>query len=162
MDNSEKNKIDKVAFTNKIDKSKFINAGKSTVEKAAEGLGRTIFPAAVSAITGRNLMNSLKSIEEERQQSIQEDMANKIVINVNQGSKKSIKRQVSKQIDELINSDNLKTAEDNSLIETLRDGTELMENKKKIQGKKVHIGNGMKKQFKMDSMHGVNPMHPQG
>lgn len=152
---NQNNKI--ASYSMKNNKIKIKNAGKVAVEKAAEGLGRTLFPAAVTAITGRNIMDSLKKIDEPRKNTTQEDLANSIIININNtNNKRSIKRQVSKQLDEALS----KSASENldDIIMILRDKNELNKDKEKIQGNRIHVGNGIRKQFQMNDM---NPLHPQ-
>lgn len=157
-------KTEKLASLNK---EKLKNAGKVFIERSAEGLGRTIFPAAITVTTGRNIMNSFKKIEDKRH-TMQEDMSNRIVININPGSKRSIKKQVSQQLDKELASNKVnkaitKTASSklNDILQEIRDENEIMKPKKKLQGKKIHLGNGIKKQFSMNEMHGINPMNPQ-
>lgn len=134
---------------------------KVTLERSADGLGRTVFPAAVTAVTGRNIMNSFKKLEDSTGQTPQEDMANKIIIQINGNpTKRNLKRQISKEIDEQY--DMVKKAEDESLDigDILADiykevGLDELNRQKqinaqeKLKTQKIHIGNGVKKQFRM-------------
>lgn len=178
---TSKNKdVEKVAKLINFDKQKVINAlskdnirrlttkdnlrkaGVVALERGADGLGRTMFPATVTAITGRNIMNSFKKLEDGAGSTPQEDMANKIIIQINGApSKRNLKREVSKEIDKKYSMDKkasqdesldvgdiLKDINDQILSDALKKDKDAR-NVSKMPVKKIHIGQGVKKTFRM-------------
>ena len=118
---------------------------KMNLEKGAEGLGRTIFPAAVMAVTGRDITNSFGKLKDNDNMSTrQNDMANKIVIQINgDDTKRKIKKDVSRQLDSALSK---QAGVLNNVSESIPSNIAEIN---KIKIKKPIIGNGIKKSFRM-------------
>lgn len=128
---------------------------KRGAEKGVEGLGRVLFPATASAIIGRNLAGNFEDIRNPDYDNQQSGMA-KIIINVaDNANPRKVKRQVSKAID-----DAYKQASEDSTIDIGDILNSVNENAdkdikgttEKLKGRKVHIGQGIKKLFKKEEM----------
>lgn len=170
--------VEKVAGIPFIDKQKIMNAvskenikrlttkeslkkgGIIALEKGADGLGRTIFPATVTAITGRNIMNSFKKLEDSHGVTPQEDMANRIIIQINgEPTKRKLKSQVSKEIDKKYSINKQASFDIGDVLKEIhkeRENADLKREKEskgasKLTSKKVHVGNGVKKTFRMNN-----------
>ncbi|MGL5715933.1 MAG: hypothetical protein ACRCX2_23155 [Paraclostridium sp.] len=137
-------------FLNPGKKAKLEHATERAIERAADGLGRTVFPATVTAATGRNIMKSFDKVNHNDDTDTRDDIA-KVIINIGDKdklSKRGMKKEVSKAIDDFYKS---ATIIDESLdVGDIREEIEkkILENKK-IKSGKVHIGEGIKKQFRM-------------
>lgn len=119
-------------------------------EVGADGLGRTIIPGALMVATGRNITNGFKPIDTGKDAiNSKEQFAKSIVINITgKPTKKNISDEISKHMDEI-----KKTAEtDMSLdIGDILKDVRKIKGEKMVKNKKVHIGNGIKKQFRLDT-----------
>lgn len=123
---------------------------KEMFEKGVDGLARTVFPATAMAVTGRNITNAFEKIDNSNR-NMQEDMANKIIIQVNGGdSKRKIKRNVNKELDNSL----FKKAEENinkTIIDNIRSNISSITKEKHSDSdikKKIFLGK--KKQFRMN------------
>lgn len=138
-----------------------------SIERAADGVGRAIFPATVTAITGRNIMNSLEDINENKNSTnTSSDMA-KIIVNVKNDNmltgkdRNSLKRKARTEVTSAMNDiyKNATLKNPNDVSVDIGDIYEELNNdvKNKILGgrkmsvNKVHVGEGTKKSFRMDS-----------
>jgi len=129
---------------------------KMNLEKGVEGLGRTIFPAALMAATGRDITNSFGRLEDSRsnKSNMQNSMANGIVIQVSgDGTKRKIKRDISKQLDTAL-SKQADTRTNGFDIGDVADNADkdinhMLGDSSRIKTNKISIGNGVKKNFRM-------------
>lgn len=136
-----------------VNKGQVKKFGKAAIEKGAEGLGRTLFPAAITAATGRNIMNSFNKIDRENHFNTQEAIANRIVINLEGSTPKSAKakrklknrvnKEVSKQLGDIMKNAEYDIGDINTVLK--KDVDRAINRNKSIVTNKIHVGNGLKK-----------------
>lgn len=124
---------------------------KEMFEKGVDGVARTVFPATVMTLTGRNITNAFEKIDSEnRNRNMQEGMANRIIIQINgDDTKRKIKRDVSKQLDSVLSKQASDTPEKQILQNIKKEIEEHTGKNVSVDAGKIKIGLGVKKQFRM-------------
>lgn len=141
------------------------------LERAAEGVGRALFPATVTAITGRNITKNMQKLQDQDEMfSNQDGMAN-IIINLKTDAldhpnkvKRTVNKEISKKVKEHKEQENelkkqesaiKKQASDNAvdITEIVKQIKDELRKERGIQQyvrtSKPYITNGMKKQVRM-------------
>lgn len=129
---------------------------RKSLESAVEGVGRMAIPLAASTLIGRDLTNSFRKIDKDSINS--STSPDEISIQLSRKDR----RQMQKDLD---NNEQIKEASDSSrdtgdVVEEIKRDIEqkVIGAKDKLDGEKVHIGNGVKKQFRMHPSHGMHGM----
>lgn len=155
--------IDKTASFNIYQHPKMLNAIKTTAEQGAKGLGRTVLPATVTALTGRDIYNSFNKVKNDSLDRNTQDGVAKVIIEVKRNSmdtikgagkaKRDTKRQMSNIIDDIYKSAKSNDEDDiGDINKELNDEVqEVLGNAKSVKAKKIYIGHGQKKQYRMNS-----------
>lgn len=152
-ENTEKvaNAADAVFFKNPKINAVF----KQSLESAVEGVGRSVMPTVATAITGRNIANSFRKLDRTNEEG--NSAPDEQSIHLSRKDRRDIRKMIGSE-------DMGKTAEDMSgsqIIEEIMRNTEtdVVGATEKLDGDKVHVGNGVKKTFRMLPSHGMQGMH---
>lgn len=131
---------------------------RQSLESAVEGVGRMAIPLAASTLIGRDLTNSFRKINRKHQlaDGIAPDEAS---IQLSRRDRK----QMQKDIQDLNPAPDKVAEENNDSSDAVRDMVRDIEKDiigadEVLQGDRVHIGNGIKKQFRMNPGHGMHGM----
>ena len=128
---------------------------RQSIESAVEGVGRMAVPLAASAVIGRDITNSLKKME--RSSVANGTTPDEASIQLSRRDRRQIQRDLkgaqTKVAEELPQNSGDVVEEITREVER-----EIVGAKEKLDGEKIHIGNGVKKQFRMNPGHGMHGM----
>lgn len=128
---------------------------RQSLESAVEGVGRMALPLAASAVIGRDITNSLKKMD--RTSTANGTTPDEASIQLSRRDRRQIQRDLkgtqTKVAEELPQNSGDVVEEITREVER-----EIVGAKEKLDGEKVHIGNGVKKQFRMNPGHGMHGM----
>ena len=128
---------------------------RQSIESAVEGVGRMALPLAASAVIGRDITNSLKKMD--RSSAVSGTTPDEASIQLSRRDRRQIQRDLkgaqTKVAEELPQNSGDVVEEITREVER-----EIVGAKEKLDGEKVHIGNGVKKQFRMNPGHGMHGM----
>ena len=129
---------------------------RKSLESAVEGVGRMAIPLAASTLIGRDLTNSFRKIDKNSINS--STSPDEVSIQLSRKDRKQMQK-------DLNDNGQIKEASDSSrdtgdVVEEIKRDIEqrVIGAKDKLDGEKVHIGNGVKKQFRMHPSHGMHGM----
>ena len=128
---------------------------RQSLESAVEGVGRMAVPLAASAVIGRDITNSLKKMD--RSAVTNGTTPDEASIQLSRRDRRQIQRDLkgaqTKVAEELPQNNSDVVEEITREVER-----EIIGAKEKLEGEKIHIGNGLKKQFRMNPGHGMHGM----
>lgn len=147
---------------------------RQSIESAVEGVGRMAIPLAVSTLIGRDLTNSFRKINRKddlKDNGMAPDEASiqlsrkdrremlKQMEGFNSPDKTAEENEESEQNEEQGSVEKKKDESAQNILDMIR-GIEkdVVGAKEVLQGDRVHIGNGVKKQFRMNPLHGMHGM----
>lgn len=131
---------------------------RQSIESAVEGVGRMAIPLAASTLIGRDLTNSFRKIN--RKHQLADGVAlDEASIQLSRRDRK----QMQKEIQNLNPAPDKVAEESNDNSDAIRDMIRDIEKdvigaNEVLKGDRVHIGNGIKKQFRMNPGHGMHGM----
>lgn len=130
---------------------------KNSLESAVEGVGRMAIPLAASTIIGRDITNSLRKID--RTSASNGTAPDEASIQLSRRDRKQIQKTLKETGDQSKVAEELPRSSGDVVEEITREiEKEIIGADKKLDGEKVHIGHGVKKQFRMNPSHGMHGM----
>lgn len=132
---------------------------KNSLESAVEGVGRMTIPLAASTLIGRDITKSLRKID---RGNINSDgvTTDENSIQLSRSERASIQDMISDKNEQTKTAGESQSNNDEVAQQIMRRvEKEIIKGDTKLNGEKIHIGNGVKKQFRMIPSQGMHGLH---